>query len=62
MTFLREPKSLFTSRPSQQERDEAYLGKSVDIYDLERRMRHLDDRDSGRSSSMIPGLSHSRSF
>lgn len=61
MTIFQELKSLFTGRPSQQERDEAYLGKSVDIYDLERRMRYLDDRDAGRSSSMIPGLSHSRS-
>ena len=62
MSILQELKSLFTGHPTQQDRDEAYLGKSVDIYDLERRMRHLDDRDAGRSSSMIPGLSHSHDF
>ena len=60
MSIIQELKSLFTGRPSQQERDEAYLGQSVDIYDLERRMRHLDDRDSGRSASLIPGLNYSR--
>lgn len=31
-------------RPEQAARDEAYLAESVDIYDLERRMRELDDR------------------
>ena len=62
MTIFQELKSLFTGSLSQQQRDEAYLGKSVDIYDLERRMRHLDDRDAGRSASMIPGLSHSRLY
>ena len=60
MSIIQELKRLFTGRPSQQERDEAYLGQSVDIYDLERRMRHLDDRDAGRSASMIPGLNYSR--
>jgi hypothetical protein len=29
---------------SQQERDEAYLNDSVDIYDLERRMVEIDHR------------------
>lgn len=33
--------------------DDAYLADSVDIYDLERRMRELDDR---RLSPMWPGL------
>ena len=28
----------------QQARDQAYLAESVDIYDLERRMRELDQR------------------
>jgi hypothetical protein len=28
--------------PTQQERDDAYLAESVDIYDLECRMRQLD--------------------
>ena len=31
-----------------QARDEAYLAQSVDIYDLERRMRELDQRDTAQ--------------
>lgn len=31
-------------RPEPVAMDEAYLAESVDIYDLERRMRELDDR------------------
>jgi hypothetical protein len=45
--------ALLPTMPSQHERDEAYLGEAVDIYDLERRMRHLDQR--GRSGSMGQG-------
>ena len=33
----------------QQARDQAYLAESVDIYDLERRMREIDER--GRSAA-----------
>ena len=33
----------------QQARDQAYLAQSVDIYDLERRMREIEQR--GRSSA-----------
>jgi len=33
----------------QHARDEAYLAESVDIYDLERRMREIDER--GRSAN-----------
>ena len=33
----------------QHARDQAYLAQSVDIYDLERRMREIDQR--GRSSA-----------
>ena len=33
----------------QRARDEAYLAESVDIYDLERRMREIDQR--GRSAA-----------
>ena len=33
----------------QQTRDQAYLEQSVDIYDLERRMREIDQR--GRSAA-----------
>lgn len=37
-------KSLLPAVESQQERDEAYLADAVDICDLERRMREIDDR------------------
>jgi len=40
---------------SQQERDEAYLAQSVDLYDLERRMRELDAR--GRAHPRAVALS-----
>ena len=34
--------------PAQQDADDAYLAGSVDIYDLERRMRELDKRVADR--------------
>ena len=37
--------SLLPRVSSQEERDEAYLGQSVDHYDFERRMRVIDQRD-----------------
>ncbi|MGZ5713446.1 MAG: DUF3563 family protein [Caldimonas sp.] len=48
MNYLR---SVLPSIESQQERDELYLSGAVDIYDLERRMREIDDR--GRRPSAI---------
>lgn len=41
---------------SQQERDEVYLSESVDIYDLERRMRDIDRRGLRPQSRMMIGL------
>jgi len=35
---------LFPSIQTQRERDDAYLAEAVDIYDLERRMREIDQR------------------
>jgi hypothetical protein len=37
-------KSLLPTLESQAERDNAYLADAVDIYDLERRMREVDQR------------------
>jgi hypothetical protein len=37
---------------SQQERDEAYLNDSVDIYDLERRMVEMDHRKRNGAQQM----------
>ena len=44
--ILKSLASLFTATESpEQDRDDQYLAESVDIYDLERRMRQVD---SGR--------------
>lgn len=34
--------------PNRQDNEDAYLAGSVDIYDLERRMRELDHRDTAK--------------
>lgn len=49
--FYQLIQSLFPTMQSQQERDDSYLAESVDIYDLERRMREIDNR--GRKGSQI---------
>lgn len=53
LTFL---KSLLPVIESQQERDEAYLAESVDILDLERRMRSIDERGRNRMGGITFGL------
>ena len=35
----------------QQARDQAYLAESVDIYDLERRMREIDERSRSAAAN-----------
>lgn len=47
---------LMPSTESQNERDEAFLAESVDIYDLERRMRAIDERGRGSDSGITVGL------
>lgn len=42
-------KSLVPAIESGHDRDEAYLAEAVDIYDLERRMRDIDERAFRRS-------------
>ena len=37
-------------------RDEAYLAQAVDLHDLERRMRELDDRARGISQDLVYSL------
>lgn len=44
-------RSVLPTIESQAERDEAYLAASVDLRDLERRMREIDSR--GRDTSPI---------
>jgi len=40
----------------QQDRDQAYLAQSVDIYDLERRMREIDQRGRSAASDLTFSL------
>ena len=58
-TLLHPLKALldFLSRTEpQHDRDEAYLADAVDIYDLERRMRAIDDRGRNPSAGIAFGL------
>lgn len=43
-SFLNFLKSLLPHIKSQQERDESYLSQSIDLNDLERRLRDIDMR------------------
>jgi Protein of unknown function (DUF3563) len=49
-------KSLVPHVESQRERDEAYLAGAVDIQDLERRMREIDQRGRRPGVALIPGF------
>lgn len=48
--------ALLPSVPSPRETGEAYLAESVDIYDLERRMREIDARGRDRSEWPTVGI------
>jgi hypothetical protein len=45
--LLKLIKNLLPRTESPYRRDEAYLAQAVDIYDLERRMREIDERGRG---------------
>lgn len=49
-------KNLLPAVQSQRERDEAYLAASADLYDLERRMRDIDQRGRRGLSAAAVGL------
>jgi hypothetical protein len=55
-TVLRFLKSLFAVIPPQREIDEAYLAQSVDMNDLERRMREIDCRGRSATQGVMLGL------
>ncbi|MFY9511380.1 MAG: DUF3563 family protein [Rubrivivax sp.] len=55
-TLLNLLKNLLPTVESQRERDEAFLAESVDIHDLERRMRVIDDRGRNRNAGIQFGL------
>jgi len=54
--LLKFLKSLLPTIESQRERDEAYMAGAVDIYDLERRMREVDEQDRKNAAPMTYGL------
>ncbi|GEM_PF-836541 len=47
--------SLMPNIKSQKDFDDAYLSDSADIYDLERRMREIDQRSSSASLGLAYG-------
>jgi hypothetical protein len=49
-------KRLLPTIESQQERDEAYLAEAVDLHDLERRMRTIDERGRRGPASVALAL------
>lgn len=49
-------KSVLPAVESQQERDEAYLAGAIDLHDLERRMRDIDERGRHGPSAAALGL------
>jgi len=49
-------KAFLVGPPSQREADDAYLSQSVDICDLERRMREIDQRGRGPVYGLSAGL------
>ncbi len=55
-TILNILKSFLPTIASQQERDEDYLAGAVDICDLERRMRDIDERGRGNVAPIALGL------
>lgn len=48
--------ALILPMASQSERDEAYLNQSVDLRDLERRMRELEARGRADTMGLVQGL------
>jgi len=55
-SFLNLIESLFFGAPPQRDVDEAYLADSVDMYDLERRMREIDQRGRSPAYGVMLGL------
>lgn len=55
-SFFKLLNSVFFGAPPQRDADEAYLAASVDIYDLERRMREIDQRGRSSACSVAPWL------
>jgi hypothetical protein len=56
ISLLNFLKSLLPSIESQRQRDEAYMAAAVDVHDLERRMRDIDERGRRHWSPIAHGL------
>ena len=55
-TLLHFLKSLLALAATRGDRDESYLAAAADIYDLERRMRTLDERGRNPDAGITFGL------
>lgn len=55
-TLLTLLQRLLPTIESQRDRDEAFLAEAVDIHDLERRMRQIDERGRNRNAGISVGL------
>lgn len=53
---LKSALALLARAEPQHDRDEAYLADAVDIYDLERRMRAIDNRARNANAGITFGL------
>jgi hypothetical protein len=56
LPLLQFLKFLLTRTETRPDPDEAYLAQAVDVYDLERRMRDIDERGRNPLSGISLGL------
>lgn len=56
MLFFQWLGRLIVGPPDQRDVEEAYLAKAVDIWDLERRMRELEQRRDANSAGALTAL------
>lgn len=54
-TLIERIKALIPAIKSQKDHDEAYLCQSVNVYDLERRMKDIDLNTRNQARSLICG-------
>lgn len=54
--FTQLIKALTPSFPSRQDCDQAYLAQACDVFDLERRMREIDQRSHAHCTARVCGF------
>ena len=54
--FVKAAWTFFARTEPRHSADEAYLALATDVYDLERRIRALDDRGRGQDEGILFGL------